>query len=277
MPPDDFNLTDGLRLPIRRPAGEHPAWNTLPRRRNMRARSFEYCAVLVLTVVASAIVFALASKPFWGEFRPVSAGVLSTSEFVELRGGAHCEVVLAFTVGTDQKTTLVEAPANCRSMPAANEQVTLLVDAEGNGTRILGHDHYLSQLSGLIFLIGLGATTMAFAGMVWTTRRYGLVKRLTRNRPWYEVEGLVTGEWTYDGPESFVMLVTDSVGKSRQLLVRCNGRRPNGLEPEAGSRLRMWLVADGSGNAVLRAPNGSNWILAKVSIPTDFELRALQI
>ena len=39
----------------------------------------------------------------------------------------------------------------------------------------------------------------------------------------------------------------------------------------------MWLVADGSGNAVLRAPNGSNWILAKVSIPTDFELRALQI
>ena len=118
---------------------------------------------------------------------------------------------------------------------------------------------------------------MAFAGMVWTTRRYGLVKRLTRNRTWYEVEGLVTGEWTYDGPESFVMLVTDSVGKSRQLLVRCNGRRPKGLEPEAGSRLRMWLVADGSGNAVLRAPNGSNWILAKVSIPTDFELRALQI
>ena len=277
MPPDDFSLTDGLRLPILRPAGEHPAWNTLPQRRKMRARSLKYCAVLVLTVVASAIFFSLASKPFWGEFRPVSAVVLSTSEFVALRGGAHCEVVLAFTVGTDHKTTLVKAPAHCRSMPAANEEVTLLVDAEGNGTRILGHDHYLSQLSELIFFIGLGATTMAVAGMVWTTRRYGMVKRLTRNRPWYEVEGLVTGEWIYDGPESFVMLVTDSVGESRQLLVRCKGRRPEGLEPKAGSRLRMWLVSDGRGNAVLRAPNGSNWILAKVSIPTDFELRALQI
>ncbi len=277
MRPDDFQLTDGLRLPILKPAGEYPAWNTLPRKRNMRAKSIKYAAVLVLTLFVSAILFSLASKPFWGEFRPMSAVVLSTSEFVESRGGPHCDVFLAFTVGTDPKTALVKAPTPCRRMPAPNEQVILLIDADGNGVRILGHDHYLSQLSGLTFLIGLGATTMAFGVMLWSTRRYGLVKRLTRNRPWHEVEGLVTGEWMYDGPESFVMLVTDSVGKGRKLLVRCNGRRPEGLEPEKGSRLRMWLVADGRGNAVLRAPKGSNWILAKVSIPTDFELRTLQI
>lgn len=243
----------------------------------MRARSLKCGAILVLTVVVSAVLFSLASKPFWGEFRPTSAVVLNTRQFMVLRGGAHCDVFLAFTVGTEQKTTLVSAPTPCRSMPEPNEQVTLLIDADGNGIRILGHDHYLSQLSELTFLIGLGATTMAFGVTLWITRRYGLVKRLTRNRPWHEIEGLVTGEWIYDGPESFVMLVTDSVGKSRKLLVRCNGRRPEGLEPEEGSRLRMWLVADGRGNAVLRAPYGTNWILAKVSIPTDFELRALQI
>lgn len=149
--------------------------------------------------------------------------------------------------------------------------------SEIRAIRIVGYDRYLSQLSELTFLVGLGATTVAFGVMLWITRRYVLVKRLTRARPWHEVEGLVTGVWIYDGPESFVMLVTDSVGKSRNLLVRCNGRRPAGLEPEEGSHIRMWFAADGRGNAVLRAPNGSHWILAKVSIPTDFELRALRI
>ena len=221
--------------------------------------------------------FSLASKPFWGEFRPVAAKVLNIREFTVLRSGAHCDVFLGFTVGSEPKTTLIEAPSQCSSMPRPNEVVTLLIDADGRGIRIVGYDHYLSHLSELTFLVGMGATTVASGVMLWITRRYRVVKRLTRTRAWQEVEGLVTGEWIHDGPESFVMLVTDLAGKNCKLLVRCNGRRPEGLEPEEGSRLRMWLVADGTGNAVLQAPNGSNWILAKVSIPTDFELRALQI
>jgi len=228
-------------------------------------------------VVLSAILFLLAMRPFWGGFRSESGVVVNTTEIKLSRGGPHCEVSVAFLEGVGQRSASVEAQSACRSMPGRNEPATLLIDADGRVVRIVGYDRYLTEGAEAVLFGGFTASTVALGALWWITRRYRLVKRLTRKRPWHEVQGLVEGAWISDGPESFLMLVTDSTGKGRRLLVRCNARRPDGFEPEEGWVALIWLVADGRGNAVLRAPAGPDWVLAKVSIPNDFELRALGI
>ena len=69
--------------------------------------------------------------------------------------------------------------------------------------------------------------------------------------------------------------VQGSNGMGHECLIRYDAQKLPGFAPEAGSRIRLWLVTDGEGHAIISVPDCPGASDATITTPNSFELRTL--
>lgn len=274
--PEQVQLTQDLVLPsYRRPMGDASVWASSAVRKGRLKAVVISGLVTVVIAAAAAFLLALETHPIWGSYPRTSATVLGKSE--DHRGkGVSCTVNLMFAPDGVDRTTPVTDAEPCSYMPSSGSRVILAYDPDNlHGVLIVGYDGGIHDavggeliVTGMVLLPALGIT-------VTLIRSYRHARSAAAGKPWQEVSGEMKDSRLDAGFTNLLLLMQDVGGKQRGVLFNYMASRLPGFEPQRGTRVLLWLVADGKGNAVMTAPGCPGVADADVSEPNSFELRTL--
>lgn len=276
MQTEPLQLTTELHVPsLPAPSDGSPVWKSSNVRKGRLKRVLISTAVFILLASAAVFCLALETHPLWGAYSHTPAQV---ADRVNVHSGrsASCKVGLRFTLDGTPHTTTVADPDPCSYLPAPGSQVDLVYNPKDlSGVMIAGRDSGIRMVVAVTVFGGLIVVLPSLIVMVAFIRSYRNARKAAGNKPWREVTADVKA-WTSDtAPDSLLLEVQSSDGTGQDCLVRYNAQNLPGFAPVAGSRIRLWLVTDGEGHAIITAPGCTGVTDATISTPNSFELRAL--
>jgi len=231
----------------------------------------------VFFLFASAAIFSLAleTHPLWGAY-PHTPAQVTDRIVVHSSKSLSCQVWLRFDLnGTPYKTKVAD-PDPCSYLPSPGSQVDLVYDPKDlSGVMIAGRDSGIRMGAAMIVFACLLVVLPSLIVMIAFTRSYRNARKSAGTKPWREITAVVKALTTDTFPQSLLLEVQGSNGMGHECLIRYDAQKLPGFAPEAGSRIRLWLVTDGEGHAIISVPDCPGASDATITTPNSFELRTL--
>jgi len=269
-------LTAELQVPsVPAPSDGSPVWkSSLVRKGRLKAVIIS-TAVFILLASAAVFFLALETHPLWGSFAHTPAQVTKRVE-VHSAKGTSCDVWLQFSPDGTTHTTKVPGYDPCSYLPPPGSQVDLVYDPKDlSGVMIAGRDDGIRSGAAMIVFASVFVVLPSLIVMIACIRSYRNARKSAGKKPWREITADVKGFTPDTLPASLQLHLQGSDGTGQDCLVRYSAPDLPGFAPEAGSRIRLWLVGDGYGHAIITAPGYTGTSDATISTPNSFELRTL--
>ncbi len=271
-----MQLTAELHVPsVSAPSDGTPVWKSSHVRKGRLKRVLISTAVFILLASAAVFSLALETHPLWGTYSHTPAQV---TDRVGVHSGksTSCDVWLRFTLdGTPHKTKVAD-PDPCSYLPSPGSQVDLVYDPKDlSGVMIAGRDSGIRMGAAMIVFASVFVVLPSLIVMIAFICSYRNARKSAGKKPWREITADVKALTTDTLPDSLLLQVQSSDGTGQDCLIRYNAQDLPGFAPVAGSRIRLWLVTDGEGHAIITAPDCPGASDATITTPNSFELRAL--
>ncbi|WP_147429557.1 hypothetical protein [Arthrobacter oryzae] len=281
MTSESIPLPDGVRLraePL--PGAQPPRWKGTSVRRRLVALVV-FSGVLFTGVAVTAVVaFSWAMIPVWGSHVKVPATVTSQYGYYKRDiysvDGHHCIVGLQYALDGRPITASSDTHTTCKGSPSSGSTVTISVYQENTVDPIIdGYYTFQSSLPGMVGLLGLGwvfgsGYLLVLVGVsYWGARRIG-----EGESSWRQVTATVKQLEKFRSSTTVTLEAEDVTGALRIFRIRYSFRSP-WLESSPQGTVSLTMLGNG-GDRLLFAPPGSrNVKVGYVSVPSQFELRAL--
>jgi len=269
-------LTKDLQIPsVPASAGGAPVWQSSTVRKGRLKRAIISTVVSIVLAAAAVFLLGLETHPLWGNYPHAPAMV---TDRVEVHSGksTSCHVGLKFVLDGTPHTARVTDPDPCSYLPVPGSQVNLAYDPKDlSGVLIAGHDGGIRAVAAMIVFVSVLVLLPSLALMLALIRSYRNARKAAGKKPWREITAVVKDINIDTLPTSLLLQIQDSDGTGRDCLIRYRAQDLPGFAPASGSRILLWLVADGEGHAIITAPGCKGVSDAAISTPNSFELRTL--
>lgn len=271
-----MQLTAELQVPSAPTSSDgSPVWKLSHVRKGRLKAVIISTAVFILLASAAVFFLALETHPLWGSFAHTPAQV---TKRVEVHSGKSlsCDVWLRFSLDGTPHETKVPGHDPCSYLPPPGSQVDLVYDPKDlSGVIIAGRDSGIRMGAAMIVFASVFVVLPSLIVMITCIRSYRNARKSAGKKPWREITADVKGFTTDTLPASLQLHIQSTDGTGQDCLVRYSAPELPGFAPVAGSRIRLWIVADGDGHAIITAPGCAGASDATISTPNSFELRTL--
>nr|WP_246279524.1 DUF3592 domain-containing protein [Psychromicrobium silvestre] len=240
-------------------------------------RRLKWFFLVVLILICSGVVSLLVflTRPTWGGFVEVPATV--TSQHHYYYRGDHCQVGVRFSFRGEQRNASFDTSNICTVAPVIGAAVTLAVDpADPSDVLIKGYDGFQRELPyffGFFGLVFIGLCS-AFLRLAMSNERR--IRAVGRRGSWMQLTAVVFRRARYRRSVTLILQATGVDRKPELIGLNLPDSWPGVLGLKESSSLSCWIAADGDGQVLLSAPDVVRVYLVGISLPNDFELRAMQ-
>lgn len=277
MGTESVALPDGVELKASTCLHHKPAsW----RGSSLQRRLFVAVAVTLTgfaaAVMIAAYVLGSAIAPFTPSYIHTAGTVISQSPH-RFKGGDACRLTLAFALDGQQDQATFETGTNCKGSPQPGSRVQISVNPDNpKDLVVLGNGYFPEQRPWLMGFIGVMWTGLAGLYLWPAASAYRRSRRLFSNgSSWRELTARVRSRSRYKGGTTLVLEAEDVMGTMKTFVLGHNGNGPWKPPPRPGDTLTFALLADGKSTALLSVANDSRLRLVGLSVPNNFELRAM--
>jgi hypothetical protein len=271
-----LQLTKNLQVTsIQAPGDGAPVWHSVAVRKGRLKAAIISTAVFIVLAAVAIFLLALVTHPLWGNYPQVPATV---TDRVQVHSGksASCRVSLQFMLESMPHTASVTDPDPCSYLPHPGAQVTLAYDPKDlSGILIAGHDSGIRAAVTMIVFDSALMLVPSLAIMLEIVHSYRHARKAAGKKPWREITALVKDINADTEPTSLLLQIPDAHSNGSDCLIRYRAQDLPGFAPKTGSRITLWLVADGEGHAIITAPGCSGISDTTITTPNSFELRTL--
>ncbi|MDP9903098.1 DUF3592 domain-containing protein [Arthrobacter bambusae] len=269
-------LPDGLRLKAS-PYLENlpPVWLGSSLRRSMLLAITFFALAITAVVIVAGFGLIAALAPFTaGSVR--TTGQVTSQHPYYYKHSDQCTLGITFALSGQHQNTTVETGKLCKASLPLGTQVQLALNPDNpNDVAVLGHGFTREGAWQGVVIMGLVAITLLVGFLLARVRRYRHAKRLFyHGTRWHELSPTVHAV-SRNGSSTWLRLVAQDTMENTRIFTMAFHGRLHWRKLRPGDPLELALLADGGAYAVVTVKGEERLYLARLSVPDNFQLRAM--